>query len=96
MHRLSTTPVKVPIARDAGEDVAVGSNIRAVFQGDPEQTGVSFTFCVGQIRQIRAAMRAGRESQNQLSVADDDASALMVCSPWAASSPRTVSTSTAL
>jgi hypothetical protein len=57
MHRLSTTLVEVPSARDAGEDVAVGSNILTVFQEDPKQTGVSFVFCVGQIRQIRAAMR---------------------------------------
>jgi hypothetical protein len=84
MHRLSTTLLKVPSVRDAGEDVAVGSNILTVFQGDPEQTGVRFIFCVGQIRQIRAAMRAGRKSQNWLSVADDDASALVFCSPWAA------------
>jgi hypothetical protein len=55
-----------------------------VFQGDPEQTEVSFVFCVGQISQIRAAMRAGRKSQNWLSVVDDDASALMFCCPWAA------------
>jgi hypothetical protein len=38
----------------------------------------------GQIRQISAAMRSGKKSQNWLSVADDDASALMFCSPWAA------------
>jgi hypothetical protein len=49
MHRLSTTLVKVPSVRDAGKDVAAGSNILTVFQGDPEQTGVSFIFCVGQI-----------------------------------------------
>jgi hypothetical protein len=35
-----------------------------VFQRDPEQTVGNFFFCVGQIRQIRAAMRAGRKSQN--------------------------------
>jgi hypothetical protein len=74
----------VPSARDAAEDVAVGSNILKVFQGDPEQTVVSCTFCVGQIRQIRAAMRAGRKSQTWLSVAGYGASALMFGSPWAA------------
>jgi hypothetical protein len=36
MHRVSTTLVEVPSARDAGEDVAVGSNILTVFQRDPE------------------------------------------------------------
>jgi hypothetical protein len=34
--------------------------------------------------QISAAMRSWKKSQNWLSVADDDASALMFCSPWAA------------
>jgi hypothetical protein len=84
MHRLSTTSVKVPSARDAGQDVAVGSNILTVFHGGPAQTEVSFLVCVGQIRQIRAAMRLGRKSQNWLSVADDDASAVIFCSPWPA------------
>jgi hypothetical protein len=84
MHCLSTTPVKAPSVRDAGEDVAVGSNIFTVFQGDPARTGLSCVFGVGQIRQISAAMRSGQRTQNWLSVADDDASALMFCSPWAA------------
>jgi hypothetical protein len=84
MHRLSTSLVKVPSGRDAGEKVAAGSNILTVFQGDPAQTGVSFTFCVGQIRQIRAAMLAGRKSQKWLSVADYGTSAVMFGSPWAA------------
>jgi hypothetical protein len=66
MHRLSITLVKVPSTRDASEDVAVGSNILTVFQGDPEQTGVSFIFCLGQIRQIRAAMRAGRKFSRRI------------------------------
>jgi hypothetical protein len=55
-----------------------------VFQGDSEYTGVSFIFCVGQIRQIRAAMLSGRKSQNWLSLADDGVSALMFGSSWAA------------
>jgi hypothetical protein len=84
MHRLSTTLIKVPNARDAGQDAAVGRNILTGLPGCPAQTEVSFLFCVGQIRQIRAAMRLGRKSQNWLSVADDDASAVMFCSPWAA------------
>jgi hypothetical protein len=86
MHRLSTTLVKVPSARDAGEDVAVGSYILmiTVLQGDPAQTGDSFAFRVGQMRQIRAAMLLGRRSQDWLSEAVDDASALMFCSPGAA------------
>jgi hypothetical protein len=83
MHRLSATLVKVPSARDAGKDVAVGSNILTVFQEDT-RTGVGLVFCIGQVRQISAAMRSGRKLQHWLSVADDDASALMFCSPWAA------------
>jgi hypothetical protein len=63
VHRLSTTLVKAPSGRAAGEVVAVGSNILTVFQGDPARTGVNFLFCVGQIRQISAAMRSGKESQ---------------------------------
>jgi hypothetical protein len=35
MHGLRITPGKVPSAPNAGEDVAVGSNIVTVFQGDP-------------------------------------------------------------
>jgi hypothetical protein len=50
MHCLSTTPVKAPSVRDAGEDVAVGSNILTVFQGDPARTGANVIFCVGHIR----------------------------------------------
>jgi hypothetical protein len=55
-----------------------------MFQGDPARAGVNLVLCVGQIRQISAAMRSGKKSQSWLSVADDDASALMCCSPWAA------------
>jgi hypothetical protein len=84
MHRLSATLAKVPGARDAGEDVAVGGNVLTMFQEDPARTGVDLLFCVGQIRQISAAMRSGRKLQNWLSVGDDDASALMFYSPWAA------------
>jgi hypothetical protein len=84
MHRLSSTLLKVSSARDAGKDVIVGRIILTVFQEDPARTGVGLAFCVGQIRQIGAAMRSGRKLQNWLSVADDDASALMFCSPWAA------------
>jgi hypothetical protein len=84
IRRLSTTLVKAPSARAVGEDVAVGSSILTVFQGDPAQTGVNFLFCVGKTRQISAAMRSGKKSQNWLSLADDDASTLMFCSPGAA------------
>jgi hypothetical protein len=84
MNHLKATLVKVSSARQAGEDVAVGSNILTVFQGDSAKTGVSFVFFVGQVRQINAATHSGRRQQRGISVADADASALMVCSPWAA------------
>lgn len=84
MGNLRATLVKDSAAREAGEDIEVGSNVLTVFQGDPVATGVEYIFQVGQVRQISAAKHQGRkEKQCWLSVSNADSTALFFCSPWA-------------
>jgi hypothetical protein len=77
LHRLSTTFFKVPSAGAAGENVAVGSNILTLFQGIPARTGVDFSFLYWSNSPDQRNHALGEKSQNWLSVADDDGSALM-------------------
>lgn len=81
---LRATLVKDSAAREAGQDIEVGSNILTVFQGDPVATGVEYIFQVGQVRQISAAKHQGKkDKQCWLSVSNADSTALFFCSPWA-------------
>jgi hypothetical protein len=59
MHRVSTTLVEVPSARNAGENVAVGSNILTVFQGDPNRLGLALFSVL--VKYVRSEQPCARE-----------------------------------
>jgi hypothetical protein len=62
-HRLSTTLVKVPSARDAGEDVDVGRNIVTVFQEIPNRPGLALFSVL--VRYVRSEQPCAREESRR-------------------------------